>query len=169
MTRKGTLSPLDYAYRLLGRRAYSTAGLAAKMRATGFSPHTVERTVARLSNQGYLNDARLAAELTQGLQARGFGPAAIRQKLVHHQLDATLIEQTLDARQPAFELEAARKLLASRFPADALQQAKTYARALRLLMRRGYSGELAEQLLGSPPQDEPEDEPEDEQGVDDLM
>ena len=161
MTTKGTRSPLDYAYRLLGRRAYSTAGLAAKMRATGFSPQAVARTVARLSGQGYLNDARMAAELTQGLQTRGFGPAAIRQKLVHRQLDATLIEQTLEARQPAFELEAARKLLASRFPADALQQAKTYARALRLLMRRGYSYELAKQLLGSPPQDEKE--------VDDLM
>lgn len=165
MTTKGTRSPLDYAYRLLGRRAYSTAGLATKMRATGFSPQAVARTVARLSNQGYLNDARLAAELTQSLQARGFGPAAIRQKLAHHQLDATLIEQTLEARQPALELEAARKLLASRFPADALQQAKTYARALRLLMRRGYSYELAKQLVGSPP----EDGPEDEQGVDDLM
>ena len=139
------------------------------MRATGFSPQAVARTVARLSNQGYLNDARMAAELTQGLQARGFGPAAIRQKLAYHQLDATLIEETLDARQPALELEAARKLLASRFPADALQQAKTYARALRLLMRRGYSYERAKQLLGSPPQDEPEDEPEDEQGVEDLM
>ncbi len=153
-TATGTRSPLDYAYRLLGRRAYSTADLAAKMRATGFSPDVVEQTVARLAGQGYLNDARLAAELTQSLQARGFGPAAIRQKLVHHQLDATLIEQTLDARQPALELDAARRLLASRFPADALQQAKPYARALRLLMRRGYSGELAEQLLGSPPQDE---------------
>ena len=164
-TAKGTRSPLDYAYRLLGRRAYSTAGLVAKMRASGFSPHAVARTAARLSSQGYLNDARMAAALTERFQARGFGPAAIRQKLVHHQLDSPLIEQTLDARQPALELEAARKLLASRFPADALQQAKTYARALRLLLRRGYSYELAKQLLGRPPRDEPEDE----QGVDDLM
>ena len=156
MTAKGTLSPLDYAYRRLGQRAYSTAGLTAKMRTAGFSPHTVERTVARLTSQGYLNDARMAAELTRGFQARGFGPAAIRQKLVHHQLDSALIKQTLDTRQPALELEAARKLLASRFPADALQQAKTYARAFRLLMRRGYSYELTQQLLGSPPQNEGE-------------
>lgn len=153
-TATGTRSPLDYAYRLLGRRAYSTAGLAAKMRATGFSPDVVEQAVARLTGQSYLNDARLAAELTERLQARGFGPAAIRQKLVSRRLNSDLIEQTLDARQPALELAAARRLLASRFPADALQQAKPYARALRLLMRRGYSGELAEQLLGSPPQDE---------------
>ena len=160
MSMTGTLTALDYAYRLLGQRAYSASGLAAKLRAKGFSPRAVEQTVERLTTQGYLNDARLAADLTQRFQARGFGPAAIQQKLVHHQLDSALIEQTLEARQPDLELDAARKLLSSRFPADALQQAQTYARAFRLLVRRGYSSEFAEQLLGSPPQDEPkEDEP----------
>lgn len=145
----GTLTALDYAYRLLGQRAYSAAGLAAKMRAKGFSPHAVEQAALRLTRQGYLNDARLAAELTQRFQTRGFGPTAIRQKLVHHQLDAALIEQTLEARQTDLEIGGARKLLSSRFPAGALHQ-QTYARALRLLVRRGYSSEFAEQLLGRP-------------------
>lgn len=161
MTMTGNLTGLDYAYRLLGQRAYSASDLAAKMRAKGFSPRAVEQTVERLTRQGYLNDARLAAELTQRFQARGFGPAAIQQKLVHHQLDSTLIEQALEARQPDLDLDAARRLLSSRFPAEALQQAQTYARAFRLLVRRGYSSEFAEQLLGSPPQDE--------KAVDDLI
>lgn len=145
----GTLTALDYACRLLGQRAYSAAGLAAKMRAKGFSPRAVEQAALDLTRQGYLNDARLAAELTQRFQTRGFGPAAIRQKLVHHQLDAALIEQTLEARQADLEISGARKLLSSRFPAGALQQ-QTCARALRLLVRRGYSSEFAEQLLGRP-------------------
>ena len=157
----GTLTALDYAYRLLGQRAYSAPGLAAKMRTKGFSPRAVVQTVDRLTRQGYLNDARLAAELTQHFQARGFGPAAIRQKLLRHHLDSALIAQTLAARQPGLDLDAARRLLSSRFPADGLQQAQTYARAYRLLVRRGYSCEFAEQLLGSPPQDE--------KGTDDLM
>ncbi len=177
----GTLTALDYAYRLLGQRAYSAPGLAAKMRTKGFSPRAVVQTLSqtgrappchfspravvqtvdRLTRQGYLNDARLAAELTQHFQARGFGPAAIRQKLLRHHLDSALIAQTLAARQPGLDLDAARRLLSSRFPADGLQQAQTYARAYRLLVRRGYSCEFAEQLLGSPPQDE--------KGTDDLM
>ncbi len=114
-----------------------------------FSPRAVEQAALDLTRQGYLNDARLAAELTQRFQTRGFGPAAIRQKLVHHQLDAALIEQTLEARQADLEISGARKLLSSRFPAGALQQ-QTCARALRLLVRRGYSSEFAEQLLGRP-------------------
>ncbi len=153
----GHLTALDYAYRLLGQRAYSAAGLAAKMHAKGFSPRAVEHIATRLTCQGYLNDARLAAELVQRFQARGFGPAAIRHKLAQHQLDAALIEQTLEARQTGRELDAARKLLSSRFPADALQHAQTCARAFRLLVRRGYSSALAEHLLSSPrpKEDEP--------------
>ena len=42
---KGNLTPLDYAYRLLGQRAYSTHDLAAKMRGKGFTPQVVEQAV----------------------------------------------------------------------------------------------------------------------------
>ena len=72
---KGNLTPLDYAYRLLGQRAYSAHDLAAKLRGKGFTRHVVEQAVERLTTQGYLNDAKLAADMTSRLQARGYGPA----------------------------------------------------------------------------------------------
>ncbi len=154
---KGNLTPLDYAYRLLGQRAYSTHDLAAKMRGKGFTPQVVEQAVERLTTQGYLNDAKLAADMTSRLQARGYGPAGIKQKLVQKGLDRDLVEHTIGARESDRDLDAARKLVASRFPADALQQVRIHARAFRLLLRRGYSYDVATQLLGNPPRENAQD------------
>lgn len=154
---KGNLTPLDYAYRLLSQRAYSTRDLAAKLRGKGFTPQVVEQSVERLTTQGYLNDAKLAADMTERLQARGFGPAGIKQKLAHKGLDRALIELTLEARDEDHDLEAARKLVSSRFDPDALKQARIHARAFRLLLRRGYSYDLAKQLLGNAPRQGRED------------
>lgn len=155
---KGKLTPLDYAYRLLSQRGYSTHGLAAKLRGKGFAPEVVAQSIERLTTQGYLNDAKLAADMAERLQARGFGPAGIKQKLAHKGLDRGLVELTLEARDPDRDREAARNLLASRFEADALKQARTHARAFRFLLRRGYSYDLAKQLLGSAPRQDGENE-----------
>lgn len=155
---KGKLTPLDYAYRLLSQRAYSRHDLAAKLRGKGFSPEVVEQSVERLTAQGYLDDAKLAADLAERLQARGFGPVGIEHKLARKGLDRGLIELTLEARDSERDREAARRLLASRFEADALKQARTHARAFRLLLRRGYSYDLAKQLLGSTPRPDRENE-----------
>ena len=154
---KGNLTPLDYAYRLLSQRAYSTRDLAAKLRGKGFTPQVVEQSIERLTTQGYLNDAKLAADMTERLQARGFGPAGIKQKLVHKGLDRALIELTLEARDEDHDIQAARKLVSSRFDPDALKQARVHARAFRLLLRRGYSYDLAKQLLGSVPRQDGQD------------
>jgi regulatory protein len=150
---KGNLTPLDYAYRLLGQRAYSAHDLAAKLCGKGFTQHVVEQAVERLTTQGYLNDAKLAADITSRLQARGYGPAGIRQKLAQKGLDRDLVEHTIEARESDRDLDAARKLVASRFPADALQHTRTHARAFRLLLRRGYSYDVAKQLLGNTPRE----------------
>ena len=155
---KGQLTPLDYAYRLLSQRAYSTHDLAAKLTGKGFTPEVVEQSIERLTTQGYLNDARLAADVAERLQARGFGPAGIKHKLARKGLDRGLIERTLDAQDTDRDREAAHRLLASRFEADALKQTRTHARAFRLLLRRGYSYDLARQLLGGAPRHDGENE-----------
>ena len=147
-TPHSSLTPLDYAYRLLARRAYSEQELAEKLTAKGFTPSAVTRTVARLKDQGYLNDTRLAADQAERLRTQGFGPEGIRAKLAQKGLAAGTIEQTLEAGGEDQDVQSARRLLASRFPADALKQPQIRARAFRLLLRRGYAQEIVESLLG---------------------
>jgi regulatory protein len=145
------LTPLDYAYRLLTRRAHSEQALADKLLTKGFTEKAVARTVARLKEQGYLNDEDLAADQVERLRKRGFGADGIRVKLAQKGLAADTIEQTLEESEESEELESARKLLASRFSADALKQSQQYARAFRFLLRRGYAQDVVERLLGEAP------------------
>jgi len=64
-------TPFDYAYRLLARRAYSEQELTDKLLTKGFTEAAVTRTIARLKAQGYLDDARLAADHAERLRERG--------------------------------------------------------------------------------------------------
>jgi regulatory protein len=148
-----SLTPLDYAYRLLARRAYSEQELTEKLLAKGFVEAAVARTIARLKTQGYLNDARLAADQAERLRSRGFGPEGIRAKLTQKGLPPETVAQTLETSEENQDLDSAQRLLASRFSADALKEPQTHARAFRLLLRRGYSQEIVESLLGSAPED----------------
>src|SRR5262249_9195963 len=141
------------AYRLLARRAYSEQELTDKLLAKGFTAPAVTHTVERLKTQGYLDDERLAAEHAERLRARGFGAEGIKVKLAQKGLAPATVEQTLELSEGNQELESARRLLASRFSADALKQSQIHARAFRLLLRRGYSQEVVESLLGSASED----------------
>lgn len=150
---QSSLTPLDYAYRLLARRACSEEELADKLTAKGFTATAVTRTVARLKDQGYLDDVHLAADQTERLRARGFGPEGIRAKLAQKGLSSKVIEQTLEPGGENQDLQSAQRLLASRFSADALKQPQVHARAFRLLVRRGYTLDVIECLLESVPSD----------------
>lgn len=144
-----SLTPLDYAYRLLAQRAYSESQLAEKMLTKGFTEAAVSHTIARLKEQGYLNDALLATDQAERLHKRGFGSKQIRAKLVQKGIDQSTVESTLTSTSSHDEQENASRFLASRFSPDALKQPKIAARAFRLLLSRGYSQDVVEQLLGS--------------------
>ena len=146
---QSSLTPLAYAYRLLAQRAYSEQELAEKLSVKGFTAAAVTRTVARLKTQGYLDDMRLAADQAERLQARGFGSAGIKAKLGQKGLSPDTVEHTLAAAGKDPDLQSAQRLLASRFAADALKEPQTRARAFRLLLRRGYSQDVVESLLGN--------------------
>jgi SOS response regulatory protein OraA/RecX len=68
-------------------------------------------------------------------------------------LSSNSVEQTLETSGENQDWKSAQRLLASRFSADALKEPQTNARAFRLLLRRGYSQEVLESLLGSVPED----------------
>lgn len=149
-----SLTCLDYAYRLLAQRDYSEQGIRTKLLAKGFTEDAVNRTVARLKEQNYLHDSRLAADLGERLTAQGFGSAGIKAKLAQKGFSSHTIDQVLTAHEASDVRASARQLLASRFSADALQQPQTYARAFRLLLRRGYSQEVVKSVMGNAPSDE---------------
>jgi len=148
---QSAISPLDYAYRLLTRRDYSEQELSTKLLVKGFTEEAVFRTIFRLKEQNYLNDTRLAADQIERLHAQRFGPDGIRAKLSQKGFSSQTIEHALSANEAMDSCASARQLLASRFSADALKQPQAYARAFRLLLRRGYSQDVVESVMGSAP------------------
>ena len=153
---QSSLSPIDYAYQLLARRDYSEQELSTKLLVKGFTEEAVFHTISRLKEQNYLNDTRLAVDQSERLQAQGFGPEGVKAKLAQKGFSSETIEHVLSANDAMDSRASARKLLASRFSADALKQPQTYARAFRLLLRRGYSQDVVESVLGNAPGEKPE-------------
>jgi regulatory protein len=148
---QASLSPLDYAYRLLARRDYSEQELSHKLLAKGFTRQAVTHTITRLKEQKYLNDPRLVANQVERLSAQGFGLEGIKAKLAQKGFSSEIIERAIAANEKIDSLASARHFLASRFLADALKQPQVYARAFRLLLRRGYSYDVVESVMGNAP------------------
>ncbi|MGB6641572.1 MAG: RecX family transcriptional regulator, partial [Thermoanaerobaculia bacterium] len=70
------------AQELLARRPHFRRELAVKLASRKFSPEEVETTLARLAEQGYLDDLEHAFDLARGpLQRKGFGPRRLRYEL----------------------------------------------------------------------------------------
>jgi regulatory protein len=142
------LTPLQYAYRLLARRAYNQKELGERLEGTGFTSKAVAQVIARLKAQGYVNDVSLACEQVERLKEKGYGRRYMQRKLVQRGFAAPLIDQVIKAAVSAEEeVEAARRLLQRRFGGGGPKDRKAQERAFRFLVSRGYSIDLAANLV----------------------
>ena len=148
--REQSLTPLQYAYRLLAQRAYSEKELEERLVGKGFTQKAVAQVVAQLKAQGYVNDASLAHEQAERLKEKGYGRRRIQEKLYYRGLAASLIDEaTQEVVSAQEEIEAARRLLERRFGEGRLKDHKSQGRAFRFLISRGYPMDVAATLVGT--------------------
>ena len=146
--RRLSLTPLEYAYRLLARRAYSEKEMEERLGGKGFTPKAVVQVVARLKAQGYINDSSLACELVERLKEKGYGRWYIQRKLTQRGLTVPLMDEaTQEVVSTDEEIEVARRLLERRFGEGGLKDRKAQGRAFRFLVSRGYSMDVATTLV----------------------
>ena len=149
---------VSYALWLLSRRAYTSAEVAAKLRAKDAAPEVVERVTARLQELGYLNDERYAEHYAES-RARKKGPLALRRELLHKGVLESTVETTLAAHSPEDQLAHAKALLARqawRFQRG--DERKDRARAYAFLARRGFTPDVLREALATPNAQDPADE-----------
>lgn len=132
----GKLSCYDQAVKLLGQRAHLRRQLEHKLLQRGYPADDVEAALVRLTEQGYLDDARVAAEFAAGRATLGGqGARRLRAELLRRGADAETAEHAVAAALPEDDrgvaLEAARLWLA-RGGSDA-------AALARHLDRKGFS------------------------------
>jgi len=128
---------LGAATRSLARRDLSARRLRERLDARGIRAPAAEAALATLESAGVLDDARLARSRAAALADRGWGDAAIADRL----------------EQEGIGLEAARAALSELLPeperAAALAAGTPDSRAAwRLLARRGFSSDSIEHAVG---------------------
>jgi regulatory protein len=134
---------LDVAYRFLRRRDRTVAEVRERLGAQEIAAEVVDETIAELTRQGYLDDARYAHRFAEDRRTiDDWGAERIERRLLAVGVEPALIAAALGERGTAEELEAALAVLRRRFP-RAPADDRGRDRALGLLVRKGYDLDLA--------------------------
>ena len=138
----GTQEAFERALEALARKERTSAELTAWLAERGFGADEVDAALARLIEDGAIDDERFARRFAEDKrELRGWGPDRIREALAARGLERELIEAEVGAEVPGAQLTRAIELLERRGgpPDDEAGR----ARALAYLARRGYDSELA--------------------------
>jgi regulatory protein len=142
-TGAGLERALAAAYRYLNRRERTQAEVRGQLSRAGTDPEDVERAVATLVEEGYLDDARFVRLFVQDKrELEDWGSDRIRQALLARGVDRDVIEDGLGEPDTGREIDRAVALLRRRFPSPAGDR-RERERALGMLLRKGYDTELA--------------------------
>lgn len=132
----------DKALRLLGSRPRSQQEIAQRLNRAGYPPEIVSAALARLQQQGYLDDAAFIAWWIEN-RAR-FSPRgrrALQQELRQKGLDPQMIDQALAMIPDEDQALAAARQRAARW--RGLSQEAFDHKLLSFLQRRGFDFETA--------------------------
>jgi regulatory protein len=139
----GLVRALELAYRHLGRRERTVQEVRRHLERREVDPVSSRLAIAELCELGVLDDRRYARAFAEDKrELEGWGSERIRRALLERGIERELVEVALACAPHESERERALTLLRRRFPAG-LQDARARARALGLLVRRGYESELA--------------------------
>jgi regulatory protein len=137
----------DVAWRALNRRERTVAELARHLAAKRVEPDAIEAVVCELCEQGYLDDSSYAQRFAEDRRRLdGWGADRIERRLLSLGVDREIVAAAVAAQEPGEELDAALAILARRFP-EPPATPRERDRALGVLVRKGYSLELAHDAL----------------------
>ena len=138
---------LDKAVSLLASRARTEQEIVSALRQNAYPEQTIARVMARLHEEGYIDDVAFAGQWVSARTAKGMGARRIRQELrlkgvsqhdIDEALDSVDEEETLDAA-----VRAAEKASRGRDLSDPTNRQKIIA----ALVRRGYDYSTAKTAL----------------------
>lgn len=139
----------NYALNLLSFRARSEKEIAERMAQKGYEPFIIDKTIAYLKEQGYINDKAFAeAFIKDKLELNGHGRNRIRWELYKKGVSRELVDELLEkVVTPDEEYEKA-KMLAERKMKLWQKDSKPvqYRKLSGLLARKGYPFDLASKV-----------------------
>jgi len=135
------------ALRLLARKPRTVVEVEAALVRRGFVEDTVQETVARLREARLLEDATVADAIVREAARRRLGSRRVAQILARRGVARDLREPAM-AASAAAEALLARELVVRRFPGGVPSDRRGAARAIRMLLGRGFSAAAARRALG---------------------
>lgn len=134
---------LGHCFRLLNRADRTVAQVRDHLERRRVRPAVIDAAVAQLEREGYLDDAKYAQRFTHTRRVLdGWGRERIGRALLAAGVAADLVAAAIGPPAAVRELEAAVTLLQRRFRVPPRTD-RDRARALGLLLRKGYQRELA--------------------------
>jgi regulatory protein len=134
---------IDLAYKAVARRDLTVAELRTRLERKHVPPEAIDEAVAELQETGFLDDARYARQFTEDKRELDqWGSERIARDLHRRGIAPHLIEEVVATRSRDSELRTAILLLEQRHP-DAPQDDRERDRAWQMLVRRGYTPEIA--------------------------
>lgn len=150
--RKRPRTALATACDLLARRPHACAEVRRKLLARGYGTGEVEQTIARLSEQGVLDDRSVARRWGEVLvEQRCWGEYKVRQFLFQRGVPRDIIDLVgQELRRRGSETDTARRALAGRFRDGTMPSRRKVGAFLRA---RGFTIETQVQLASEYPSD----------------
>ncbi|WP_227766530.1 regulatory protein RecX [Zhaonella formicivorans] len=140
---------LGVALRILGHRSCTVKELETKMLARGYPAETVAWVIEYCLERNYLNDREFARQwISTRTRLKPMGKCRLKQELKQKGLDQEVIYTQLEELLPAeIELDLATELLSKKLHGSQPLDKKKKYQLYRMLLRRGFSGELARQAI----------------------
>ena len=133
----------ELAHKRLARRDHTVAQIRERLLAGGFDQSLADEVVATLREQRYLDDERFAARIVEDRRNLDrWGEQRIEEALLKAGVAREIAARALRVDAEHDEFEAALALLRARQPRPPHDE-RSRARALGLLLRRGYDSDLA--------------------------
>jgi regulatory protein len=144
----GEQRAFQIAYRYIAARERTVAEVDAKLARSRVEPAQARHAIEELRELGCLDDARYARLFISDKRLlERWGSERIRRELAARGVDRELIDAALGSgTDTGRELERAIELIEQR-PGAQLRDARDRARALGVLLRKGYDSDLAIEAL----------------------
>jgi regulatory protein len=143
---------LELSYRYLNSRDRTEAEIRGQLERQGVAAAVVDRALATLTDDGFVNDSRFARYFTHDKrELEGWGAERIRRGLRARGIDPDLVQSALEEEVPTpenGELARALEVLRRRFPLPPSDRHER-DRALGVLLRKGYDSDLALEALSA--------------------
>lgn len=138
---------LDKAISLLACRARTEKEIVDALRQNAYPEQTIARVMARLHEEGYVNDAAFAEQWVNARTVKGMGARRIRQELRLKGVSQEEIDNALNSTDKNDLLETAVKMAEKAARGKTLSDSSDRQKVIAALVRRGYDFSTAKAAL----------------------